>query len=252
MWTHIALCLLFSVSIQPLASLFQYTDEVGNQHIVDDAELIPPRFRRNVSVLDDEGQVLGDLESNTGVSADNSRQLEGLKERGRGREKSNKKSSRQLLGELLQEEPDEFDELETGKAAPKSPKSRDSKGSTAPQLPEGSPTWMLLAVALIFVVFALKLLQGFLRMAAFACAVMALLLFVAEEYGDTPVGSKVKVATENIVAPLKKIKNMAGDKMAVPLSAPYEIIDKVRGAVRSQQGAADERNAILDKLSTGE
>lgn len=252
MWTHLALSLLLSTQIQPLASFFQYTDEAGNQHVVDDAELIPPRFRRNVSVLDDEGQVLAELEETTGGSADNSRQLEALKERGRGREKANKKSTRQLLGELLQEEPGEFDDVEGQTAAPKPAGKHNSKRPVGPQLPQGSPSWMLLAVALVFVVFALKLLQGFLRIAAFGCAIMALLLFVSEEYGDTPIGSKVKVATEKIVAPLKQVKDMVGDKMAVPLSAPYEIIDKVRGAVRSQQGAADERNAILDKLSTGE
>jgi hypothetical protein len=252
MWTHVALSLLLSAQIQPLASFFQYTDEVGNQHVVDDVELIPPRFRRNVSVLDDEGQVLAELDDNTGVSGDSSKQLEALKERGRGREKANKKSAGQLLDELLQEEPDEYEEQKGQNGAAKPARKGNSKRPVGPQLPEGSPSWMLLAVALVFIVFALKLLQGFLRMAAFACAIMALLLFVSEEYGDTPVGSKVKLATEKIVAPLKKAKDMAGDKMAVPLSAPYEIIDKVRGAVRAQQGAADERNAILDKLSTGE
>jgi len=95
----------------------------------------------------------------------------------------------------------------------------------------------------------LRVLQGFLKVLAFACGVMALLMFVSEEYGDTAVGSKVKIATEGLVKPIKKVQEAAGDKVASPLKAPYEVIQKVRGAVEGHKDAAEERNAILEKLS---
>ena len=255
MWVAVIFSLAFSSSFQLLGALFQYTDNQGNQHIVSDAELVPPRFRRNVQILDDDGQVLGELEENTGSGAQDRQRLEELKARGRGQKKSKKKSSQRLLEELLAEEEDDEAGLDaTGKRSnrkPASPSSRPTPDQPfAP--PTGSPGWMLLAIGIIFIVFALRVLQGFLKILAFACGVMALLMFVSEEYGDTPVGAKVKVATEGLVKPIKQVQKAAGDNVASPLKAPYEVIQKVRGAVEGHKEAAEERNAILDQLTEGD
>ena len=254
MWLTALMSLAFSAQLQLVGALFQYSDAQGNQHIVSDADLVPPRFRRNVQILDDEGQVLGDLDQNSGAKAQAAGDLERLKQRGRGQKNSKKKSSQRLLEELLYDESADEDDLgaaDSG-AKPSTKKSNSDKKRVQPfKAPEGSPAWVLLAVGLVFIIMALRVLQGFLKVLAFACGVMALLMFVSDEYGDTAVGSKVKVATEGIVKPLKKVQEAAGDKVSGPLKAPYEIIDKVRGAVDGHAEAAEERNAILEKLSEG-
>jgi hypothetical protein len=243
------LSLVLSLQIHVVASLYQYTDNQGNQHVVSDSELVPPRYRRNVQVLDDEGQVLGELREQNQVRARDEDDLERLKARGRGREKVGKKSSRQRLEELLEEDEDEKDPMMGGQEKKKERRSAASSETTPYEPPTGSPAWMLLGVGLVFIIFALKILRGFLKVLAFACGVMALLMFVSEEFGETAVGSKVKYATEKLVKPLKKVQAIAGDKAAGPLKAPYEIIQKVRGAVQGHANSAEERNAILDKLS---
>lgn len=255
MWLTALLSLSFSAQLQLVGALFQYSDAQGNQHIVSDADLVPPRFRRNVQILDDEGQVLGDLDQNNGVKGQGGTDLERLKQRGRGQKNSNKKSSQRLLEELLYDEEAEEDGLGAIDSDAKRSKKKANSGKERVRpfkAPEGSPAWMLLAVGMVFIIMALRVLQGFLKVLAFACGVMALLMFVSEEYGDTAVGSKVKVATEGIVKPLKKVQEAAGDKVSGPLKAPYEIIDKVRGAVDGHAEAAEERNAILEKLSEGD
>ena len=241
--------LLVSLHFQGLAALYQYTDNQGNQHIVSDSELVPPRYRRSVKVLDDEGQILGDLQESSEIAPSDAEQLERLRARGRGREKTNKKSARQRLGELLEEEEDEEDSLMGRSQKRKKSRSETTSERQPFKPPTGSPAWMLLAVGLVFIIIALKILRGFLKVMAFACGVIALLMFVSEEFGDTAVGSKVKVATDSLVKPLKKVQAVAGDKAAGPLKAPYEIIQKVRGAVEGHAESAEERNAILDKLS---
>ena len=252
MWTAAIFSFAFSMQLQVVGALFQYKDNQGNQHVVSDKDLVPPRYRRNVQILDDEGQVLGDLEENSSANAQDSDHLERLKARGRGQKKSKKKSNQRLLEELLYDENAEETDLggasKRKSAAPKMPVS-DRRADQPFSPPTGSPGWMLLAIGIIFIVFALRLLQGFLKILAFACGVMALLMFVSEEYGDTAVGSKVKIATEGLVKPLKKVKEATGDKVASPLKAPYEVIQKVRGAVEGHKDAAEERNAILEKLS---
>ena len=255
MWLTALLSLVVSTQLQLVGALFQYKDEQGNQHIVSDADLVPPRFRRNVQILDDEGQVLGGLDRNQGVKGQDDADLERLKQRGRGQKNSKKKSSQRLLEELLYAEEENDEELGTAKPdakrGAKSPRKDRSKVKPF-EAPSGSPAWTLLAVGIVFILIALRVLQGFLKILAFACGVMALLMFVSEEYGDTAVGSKVKVATEGIVKPLKKVQEAAGNKVSGPLKAPYEIIDKVRGAVDGHAEAAEERNAILEKLSEGD
>ena len=252
MWTTVVLSFSISLQLQVVGALFQYTDNQGNQHVVSDKDLVPPRYRRNVQILDDEGQVLGELEQNKNTNAQDSDHLERLKARGRGQKKSKKKSNQRLLEELLYDENAEESDLKgIGKRKSAAPKRPAREGQTTQPFtpPEGSPGWMLLAIGIIFIIFALRILQGFLKVLAFACGVMALLMFVSEEYGDTPVGAKVKIATEGLVKPIKKVKEAAGDKVASPLKAPYEVIEKVRGAVEGHKDAAEERNAILEKLS---
>ena len=241
--------LLFSLNFQVLASLYQYTDNQGNQHIVSDAELVPPRYQRSVKVLDDDGQVLGELRENTQAAPSDLEQLERLKARGRGREKIDKKTARQRLGELLEEEDEETDAVLGGGPKRKNQRARTVSDDRPRDVPTGSPAWMLLCVGLVFILIALKVLRGFLKVMAFACGLMALLMFVSEEFGDTAVGSKVKFATDKLVKPLKKVQAVAGEKAAGPLKAPYEIIQKVRGAVEGHADSAEERNAILEKLS---
>ena len=111
---------------------------------------------------------------------------------------------------------------------------------------------MLLAVALVLGVIALRMLQGILRITALLCAIIALMMFVGEEFGETPIGSKVKVATDRIVSPIKKASQAAGDKVGSPLKAPYEAINKVRNALDTHKEASEERNAILEQLSEGD
>ena len=84
MWTALALSLVVSAQLQVFGALFQYTDNQGNQHIVSDKDLVPPRYRRNIQILDDEGQILGELEQNTNANAGDNDHLERLKARGRG------------------------------------------------------------------------------------------------------------------------------------------------------------------------
>ena len=62
-----------------------------------------------------------------------------------------------------------------------------------------------------------------------------------------PVGAK-KIATEGLVKPIKKVEEAAGDKVASPFKAPYEVIEKVRGAVEGHKDAAEERNAFGEAL----
>ena len=62
----------------------------------------------------------------------------------------------------------------------------------------------------------------------------------------------MKVATESLVKPIKQVQKAAGDNVASPLKAPYEVIQKVRGAVEGHKEAAEERNAILDQLTEGD
>ena len=252
MWTALALSLVISSQLQVLGALFQYTDNQGNQHVVSDKDLVPPRYRRNIQILDDEGQILGELEQNTNANAGDSEHLERLKARGRGQKNTKKKSNQRLLEELLYDESAEEHDLsgvaKRQSATPKTPAS-DSQTSQPFTPPTGSPGWMLLAIGIIFIGFALRLLHGFLKVLAFACGIMAILLFVSEEYGDTAVGSKVKIATDGLVKPIKKVQEAAGDKVSSPLKAPYEVIQKVRGAVEGHKDAAEERNAILEKLS---
>lgn len=252
MWTTAIISLSISLQLQVVGALFQYTDNQGNQHVVSDKELVPPRYRRHVQILDDEGQVLGELERDGAQNALDSDHLDRLKARGRGQKKSKKKSNQRLLEELLHDENAEESDLTgigKGKRSAQKPTLTDAVNDEPFTPPTGSPGWMLLAIGIIFIVFALRLLQGFLKILAFACGVMALLMFVSEEYGDTAVGSKVKIATEGLVKPLKKVKEATGDKVASPLKAPYEVIQKVRGAVEGHKEAAEERNAILEKLS---
>ncbi len=241
--------LIFSVNLQLFGSLYQYTDNQGNQHIVSDSELVPPRYQRSVKVLDDDGQVLGELRKDSQVKPSDEDHLERLKARGRGREKTDKRSARQRLGELLEEEKDETDPVLGGGAKRQKRRPSEVTPDQPRELPTGSPAWMLLCIGLVFILIALKVLRGFLKVMAFACGVMALLMFVSEEFGDTAVGSKVKFATDKLVKPLKKVQAVAGEKAAGPLKAPYEIIQKVRGAVEGHAESAEERNAILEKLS---
>ena len=252
MWTTAVLSFALSAQLQVFGALFQYTDNQGNQHVVSDKDLVPPRYLRNVQILDDEGQVLGQLDQSTNENAQDNDHLERLKARGRGQKNPKKKSNQRLLEELLHDENAEervVDGAQKGQSSPPKVPLSGNKGVQPFTPPEGSPGWMLLAIGIIFIVFALRMLQGFLKVLAFACGVMALLMFVSEEYGDTAVGSKVKIATEGLVKPIKKVQEAAGDKVASPLKAPYEVIQKVRGAVEGHKDAAEERNAILEKLS---
>jgi hypothetical protein len=234
------------LNLQVFGALFQYTDQAGTQHIVSDADQIPPRYRKSVQVLDDEGQILGKLQKQPQNSPDDRARLEALKNRGRGQKKVDDATARRLLEQLLEPEEEEEGIKESAKkSAPKASQNREP----LPNVPEGSPGWMLLAVALVLGVIALRMLQGILRITALMCALIALMMFVGEEFGETPLGSKVKVATERIVAPLKKASQAAGDKVGSPLKAPYEAINKVRNALDTHKEASEERNAILDQLS---
>ena len=224
--------LLLSLQYQVFASLYQYTDDQGTQHVVVDAETIPPRYRKGVQILDDEGQVLGILRRQAVTGHDDSADLKALKERGRGREKNLPKA---------QKEPT-IDDSGPSAAAQKAPSSG----------PKGSPAWAFLAIALVIGVLALRVLTGILRITALACALLSLIVFIGEQFGDTPGGAKVKGMTENLVKPIKKVKEAAGEKLAKPLKAPFEVIDKVKGALDQHEQAAEERNAILEKLSEGD
>jgi hypothetical protein len=228
--------IILSLQYQVVASLYQYTDDQGTQHVVTDAETIPPRYQKGVQILDDEGQVLGILRREAVAGHDDSSQLEALKRRGRGREKNNQNGRSAALIEAESADSD----LSTG--------SRPAPGKA----PEGSPAWAFLAIALVIGVMALRMLTGILRIAAFACALLSMLVFIGEQFGDTPVGAKVKGMTETLVKPLKRVKEAAGEKLAKPLKAPFEVIDKVKGAIDQHEQAAEERNAILEKLSEGD
>ena len=92
------------LNLQMLGALFQYTDQAGTQHIVSDADQIPPRYRKSVQVLDDEGQILGKLEKKAQNNPDDRAHLEALKNRGRGQKKVDDATARRLLEELLEPE----------------------------------------------------------------------------------------------------------------------------------------------------
>ena len=117
MWTTAVLSFAISLQLQVVGALFQYTDNQGNQHVVSDKDLVPPRYLRNVQILDDEGQVLGELDQNTNANALDNDHLERLKARGRGQKNSKKKSNQRLLEELLYDENAEERALNASAAA---------------------------------------------------------------------------------------------------------------------------------------
>ena len=126
MWVAVIFSLVFSSSFQLFGALFQYTDNQGNQHIVSDAELVPPRFAVTFRSLTMMVRCSVSFEENTGSGAQDRQRLEELKARGRdkNRRKVQPAASR---GTLAEEEDDEAGLDATGKRSKRKPASPSSR-----------------------------------------------------------------------------------------------------------------------------
>jgi hypothetical protein len=203
------------LSASAQAAIYQYTDEAGTRQLVTNPDHVPPRYKADMIMLEDD-------QSQREFRPGNAPTING----------------------------NDYDRPAVSPSL-----NSDNAGQMADALQaiklEAPSTWndyAMLAGGLILLLFAVRMFHGFLRLAVMVCGLAAIGMFIADQFPETQVAKGLRAVGTTVAEPIKTVHAKVAKKVGATATAPMQAVQRVKGAIDNSNDKATERLKILETL----
>jgi len=197
------------------AAVYQYTDDSGTRQLVTNPDHVPPRFKADMILLEDD-------QSQREYRPRNAPIIDGAKyDRPTIDSSLSSDDARQMVDAL------QAIELEA---------------------PSTWSDYAMLAGGLILLLFAVRMFHGFLRLAVMLCGLAAIGMFIVDQFPETGVAKGLSAVGATVAEPIKTVHAKVAKKVGATATAPLQAVQRVKGAINESNEKAIERLKVLEQL----